>query len=39
MKINLSKSKELSFTTAGVKNPLNFKLRDEKILEDSFSKY
>jgi hypothetical protein len=39
MKINPSKSKALSFTSARVKDPLNYTRRDEKIPEDSFCKY
>ena len=39
MKINLSKSKALSFTRARVKDPLNYTLRDQKIPEDSCCKY
>jgi hypothetical protein len=39
MKINLYKSKALSFTTAQMKDLLNYTLRDRKIPEDSFCKY
>jgi hypothetical protein len=39
IKINPYKSKALIFTTARVKDPLNYTLRDEKIPEDSFCKY
>jgi hypothetical protein len=39
MKINPSKSKALSFTRAQMKDQLNYTLRDQKIPEDSFSKY
>jgi hypothetical protein len=39
MKINLYRSKALSFTRARVKKPLNYTLRDQKIPEDSCCKY
>jgi len=39
MKINSNKSKALSFTRARVKDPLNYPLRDQKILEASCCKY
>jgi len=39
MKINLSKSKAIRFTRAGVKNPLGYSLGDQKILEASGCKY
>ena len=39
MKINPNKSKALSFTRARVKDPLNFSLGDQKILEASCCKY
>jgi len=39
MKINLNKSKALSFTRARVKEPLNYSLRDQKIPEASCCTY
>jgi hypothetical protein len=39
MKINSNKSKKLSFTTARVKDPLNYSLGDLKVLEASYCKY
>jgi hypothetical protein len=39
MKINPYKIKVLGFTIAGVKDPLNYTLRDQKIPEDSCCKY
>ena len=39
MKINLNKSKALSFTRARVKEPLNYSLGDQKISEASCCKY
>jgi len=39
MKINLNKSKALSFTRARVKEPLNYSLGDQKIPEASCCKY
>jgi len=39
MKINPNKSKALSFTTARVKDPLNYSLGDQKIPEASCCKY
>jgi hypothetical protein len=39
MKINLNKSKAISFTRAWMKDPLKYSLRDKIILEASFCKY
>ena len=39
MKLNPNKSKALSFTTARVKEPLNYCLGDQKIPEVSCCKY
>jgi hypothetical protein len=39
MKIHTNKSKALSFTTARVKDPLNYTLRDQTIPEYSCCKY
>jgi len=39
MKINLNKSRALSFTRAQVKDPLNYSLGDQKIPEASCCKY
>jgi len=39
MKINLGKSKSVTFTRAGVKDPLNYSLGDQKIPEASSFKY
>jgi hypothetical protein len=39
MKINPGKSKAIRFTTARVKNPLNYSLGDQKIPEASSCKY
>jgi len=39
MKINPGKRKAIRFTTARVKNPLDYSLSDQKILEASSCKY
>jgi len=39
MKINLNKSKAISFTRAQVKDPLNYSLGDQKTPEASCCKY
>jgi hypothetical protein len=39
MKINLGKSKSVSFTRASVKDPLNYSFGDQKIPEASRFKY